>query len=155
RAAATPVDGKGLARPERHGDPDLHSETDGLKIGIVRAVAYSLIALAFAGALRFTPQLPEPDRKPAELLVAQAGTPAWQLRFDTLGRGESLRSLLRRGGLTDTAATRALQAATSLDHRRIPAGMPVTIRSASPDSSPSEVTLHISMDRLVHLRRDG
>ena len=45
-------------------------------------------------------------------------------------RGESLRSLLRRGGLSDTRdVTRALQAATSLDQRRIPAGMPVTIQA--------------------------
>src|SRR5207237_647964 len=104
---------------------------------------------------RFTPQLPDPDRKAAEVLVAQSATPAWKLRFDTLGRGESLRSLLRRGGLTDTAAARALQAATSLDHRRIPAGMPVTIRSEAADSTPSEVTLQLSIDRLLHLRRSG
>jgi murein DD-endopeptidase MepM/ murein hydrolase activator NlpD len=126
-----------------------------LKVGIVRIGLYSLVALALAGALRFTPKLPEPDRKPAEVLVAQAATPAWKLHFDTLGRGESLRSVLRRGGLNDTAATRALQAATSLDQRHIPAGMPVTIRSAASDSTPSEVTLQLSTDRLLHLRRNG
>lgn len=126
-----------------------------MRVGIVRAVLYSLVALALAGALRFTPQLPEPGRKAAEVLVAQAATPTWKLRFDTLDRGESLRSLLRRGGLDDSAATRALQAATSLDPRRIPAGMPVTIRSASADSAPSEITLQVSVDRLLHLRRSG
>lgn len=126
-----------------------------MKLGIVRFGLYTLIALALASAIRFTPRLPDAKRKPADVLVAQAATPSWKLRFDTLGRGESLKSLLRRGGLTDTAATRALQAATSLDHRRIPAGMPVTIRSESADSTPSEVTLQLSVDRLLHLRRTG
>jgi murein DD-endopeptidase MepM/ murein hydrolase activator NlpD len=126
-----------------------------LKPGLVRVGLYSFVALAFAGAIRFTPQLPEPDRKAADVLATQAATPSWKLRFDTLGRGESLQSLLRRGGLTDTAAMHALQAATSLDHRRIPAGMPVTIRSDAADSTPSEVTFQLSIDRLLHLRRTG
>jgi murein DD-endopeptidase MepM/ murein hydrolase activator NlpD len=79
------------------------------------------------------------------------------LRFDTLGRGESLRSLLVRGGLTDDEAQRAMRAAstTALDQRKIPAGMPVTIKSAATDSTPSEVTLQLSIDRLLHIRRDG
>jgi murein DD-endopeptidase MepM/ murein hydrolase activator NlpD len=126
-----------------------------LRVGIVRIALYSLVALALAGALRFTPQLPDAERKPAEVLVAQAATPTWRLRFDTLDRGESLRSLLRRGGLNDSAVARALQAATSLDQRRIPAGMPVTIRSEATDSTPSEVTLQLSIDRLLRLRRTG
>jgi len=126
-----------------------------LKLYIVRIGLYSLVALALAGALRFTPPLPEPGRKAAEVLVAQAATPAWKLRFDTLGRGESLQSLLRRGGLSDGAATRVLQAATGLDERRIPAGMPVTIKTAASDSIPSEVTLQLSIDRLLHLNRSG
>ena len=126
-----------------------------MKRGVVRIGLYFLVALAFAGALRFTPQLPEPGRKPADILVTQAAEPSWKLRFDTLGRGESLRNLLRRGGLSDAAAARALQAATSLDHKRIPAGMPVTIKSEADDTIPSEVTLQLSIDRLLHLRRNG
>jgi murein DD-endopeptidase MepM/ murein hydrolase activator NlpD len=126
-----------------------------LKRHIVRVGLYSLVALALAGALRFTPPLPEPGRKAAEVLVAQAATPAWKLRFDTLGRGESLQALLRRGGLTDGEVANAIKAATSLDARRIPAGMPVTIKTAAADSLPSEVTLQLSIDRLLHLRRSG
>jgi murein DD-endopeptidase MepM/ murein hydrolase activator NlpD len=119
---------------------------------------YSLVALALAGALRFTPPLPDPERKPAELLVAQAGEGSSKLHFDTLGRGEALSSLLRRGGLSDVAAQRALQAAASaasLDARRIPAGMPVTIKSEAADSAPSEITLQLAIDRLIHLKRNG
>ena len=126
-----------------------------MRLGIARIGLYSLVALALAGALRFTPNLPDPGAKPADVLVSQAATPSWKLRFDTLGRGESLASLLRRSGLTDVAATRALQAATSLDERHIPAGMPVTIKSEAADSTPSEVTLQLSIDRLLHLRRSG
>ena len=126
-----------------------------MRPGLVRLGLYSLVALILAAALRYTPRLPEPDRKVGDVLTSQAGTPVWKLRFDTLGRGESLLSLLERGGLTDTAATRALHAATSLDERRIPAGMPVTIRSAASDSTPSEVTLQLSIDRLLHLQRSG
>ena len=126
-----------------------------MKRHIVRVGLYCLVALALAGALRFTPPLPEPERKAAEVLVAQAATPTWKLRFDTLGRGESLQSLLRRGGLTDGEVANAIKAATSLDARRIPAGMPVTIKTAATDSLPSEVTLQLSIDRLLHLRRSG
>jgi murein DD-endopeptidase MepM/ murein hydrolase activator NlpD len=126
-----------------------------LKRHTVRVGLYCLVALALAGALRFTPPLPEPERKAAEVLVAQAATPTWKLRFDTLGRGESLQSLLRRGGLTDGEVAHAIKAATSLDARRIPAGMPVTIKTAATDSLPSEVTLQLSIDRLLHLRRSG
>jgi murein DD-endopeptidase MepM/ murein hydrolase activator NlpD len=128
-----------------------------LRARLARLGIYGLVALALAGALRFTPQLPDPERKPAEVLVSQAATPTWKLRFDTLERGESLRSLLVRGGLTDAAAQRAMQAAaaSSLDQRKIPAGMPVTFKSDAADSTPSEVTLQLSIDRLLHIRRDG
>jgi murein DD-endopeptidase MepM/ murein hydrolase activator NlpD len=126
-----------------------------LRLHLVRIGLYSLVALALAGALRFTPRLPEPDRKAADVLVAQEAVPSWKLRFDTLGRGESLQSLLRRGGLTEGAAARVLQAATGLDERRIPAGMLVTIKTAATDSVPSEVTLQLSIDRLLHLNRSG
>ena len=126
-----------------------------MKSPLLRVLLYSFVALALAGALRFTPQLPDPERKPAELLVTQAAAPSWKLKFDTLGRGESLRSLLRRDGLSDEDASRALQAAASLDPRRIPAGMPITIKSEANDSVPSEVTLQLATDRLLHLVRSG
>ena len=127
-----------------------------MKPAVVRFALYTLCALALAGALRFTPQLPDPRAKAADVFdVSQSGTPTWKLRFDTLGRGESLRSVLRRGGLTDDDAGHALQAATTLDPRHIPAGMPITIKSEATDSTPSEITLQLSMDRLLKLRRDS
>ena len=56
-----------------------------MKPGLLRIVLYSVVALALAGALRFTPQLPDPERKPAEILVAQAATPSWKLREPSIG----------------------------------------------------------------------
>jgi murein DD-endopeptidase MepM/ murein hydrolase activator NlpD len=128
-----------------------------LKRGLIRFGTFVLLALVLASAIRLTPALPDPERKPAELLVTQAATPSWKLRFDTLDRGESLRSLLVRGGLTAADAQAAMQAAaaSALDQRKIPAGMPVTIKSAAEDSLPSEVTLQLAIDRLLHIRRDG
>ena len=129
-----------------------------MRLAVVRFGLYAVVALALAGALRFTPQLPDPQRKAGDVLVTQAATPSWKMRFDTLERGETLQSLLRRGGLDGASAARALAAATSggsLDARRIPAGMPVTIKSAATDSAPSEITLQLSIDRLLNLRRTG
>jgi murein DD-endopeptidase MepM/ murein hydrolase activator NlpD len=126
-----------------------------LKAHVVRFGLYALVALALAGALRFTPELPEPDARAADVLVTQAATPSWKLKFDTLGRGESLQLLLQRGGLSDSDARDALHAATTLDERRIPAGMPVTIKSEANDTIPTEVTLQLAIDRVLHLRRTG
>ena len=129
-----------------------------MKPAFVRIALYALLALALAGAIRFTPRLPDDaQRPPADLLTTQAATPSWKLRFDTLGRGESLQSLLQRGGLSEADAGRVMQAAASasLNERRIPAGMPVTIRTQAADSIPSEVSLQLSLDRVLHLRRSG
>jgi murein DD-endopeptidase MepM/ murein hydrolase activator NlpD len=128
------------------------------KLGIVRIGVYSHVALALAGALRFTPRLPDTDAKPADVMITQAATPAWKLRYDTLESGESLAKLLQRDGMSDESASHALRAATedaTLDPRRIPAGMPVTMKSAAADSEPSEVTLQLAIDRVVRLTRTG
>lgn len=128
-----------------------------MKLGIVRLGTYAIVALAFAGALRFTPRLPDPDRRPGEILVSQTAQPSLKLEFDTLQRGESLGALLSRGGLSNDAVTKALKAASSasLDERHIPAGMPVTFKSGAADSVPSEVTLQLSTDHLLRLQRTG
>jgi murein DD-endopeptidase MepM/ murein hydrolase activator NlpD len=124
-----------------------------LKPAVTRVVLYSLVALALAGALRFTPPLPE-MRPAGDVLTTQQGSPSWKLRFDTLARGESLAEVLRRGGLNDAAVARAIRA-SALDARRLRAGTPVIIKSDSADAPPSEVTLQLAIDRLVHLKRSG
>lgn len=119
----------------------------------LRIALYSLLAAAFVAALRFTPQIPDVDHKSGDVLITQAAVPSWRMEFDTLARGESLHALLVRAGLSDVDAQHALQAATTLDDRRIPAGMPVTIKSPPADSTPSEITLQLSDTKVLHLRR--
>lgn len=124
-----------------------------MKRRATRYIVYPFVALALYLALRYTPPLPDPDAKPADLLVSQAAQPSWRMRFDTLGRGETLNAVLKRGGLTEAAVGHALEAAFSvLDERRVPAGMPVTIRSDSTGTI-SEVTLQLAVDHFLHLQR--
>ena len=133
--------------------PDVDSETD-VKFGYTRAIAYGAVVLATAVALTFIPALP--DNRPAEILFSQAAEPTGKMQFDTLDAGESLARVLRRGGLSDSAAVRAIQASSGvINERRIPAGMPITVKSEAPDSAPSEVVLQLAEDRIVRLRRNG
>jgi len=43
--------------------------------------------------------------------------------------------------------------ASALDARRIPAGMPITVRSDSAGSPPREIVFQLAPDRLLHVRR--
>ena len=127
-----------------------------------RAIAYAVVAILLILALRFTPRLPTPERKPAEILLQGSARAALDApspvsphdeHVDTLGAGETLQALLRRGGVPDSDALAALRAARSLDMRRIPAGMPVTIAAVGADSAPTEIVLQLAVDRLLHIKR--
>ena len=48
-----------------------------MKLAFLRVCTYVFIAMALAIAIRFTPKLPEPDRRAAEVLTVQAATPSW------------------------------------------------------------------------------
>jgi murein DD-endopeptidase MepM/ murein hydrolase activator NlpD len=125
-----------------------------LKFGYLRAAVYAAVVLGTAVALTFIPRLPE--NHPAEVLFSQAAVPAGKLQYDTLHARESLARVLKRGGLSDSAAIRAIQASSGvLDERRIPAGMQIAVKSESPDSAPSEVVLKLAEDRIVKLTRVG
>jgi len=80
---------------------------------------------------------------------------AEHVHADTLRPGETLSGLLARGGVDGGMLFRVLKAATGLDERRAQAGMPVFVRRASADSTPSEVTFQLAVDRLLHVRRSG
>lgn len=80
---------------------------------------------------------------------------AWTVRSDTLHAGETLSGLLQRAGVRTTDAARILAAATGLDPRRAPAGLPVAVRTAHGDSTPSEVVFQLAVDHLLHVRRLG
>src|SRR6185436_17628605 len=75
------------------------------------------------------------------------------LRHDTLARGETLTKLLQRAGILGTDLPRLLESTTSLDDRRVPAGMTLTARTLEPDSIPSELVFQLAIDHLVTARR--
>jgi murein DD-endopeptidase MepM/ murein hydrolase activator NlpD len=87
--------------------------------------------------------------------VTRAG--AWS-RTDTLGKGESLAAVLARAGLGGDDQTAAIRAATTVDPRKIPAGMEVRLSGDSTngtDPRPTRVALLLSADRTVTLLRTG
>lgn len=127
-----------------------------------RLLAYGAVAVLAAAAVRFTPPLPPADVAAGHPLAPNpdAPTPArtplvrpWRLRVDTLGKGESLYSLLARGGVSEAVAREALRATSTLDMRRIPAGLRVTTRTATADNSTREIVFHLGIDRLLKLTR--
>ena len=121
-----------------------------------RAIAYGVVALLAVAAVYFTNPLPPRSNRPAgEILSPQHTEHLVRERFDTVGSGESLVSVLARGGVTEVLAREALKAATMLDPRRIPAGMQVAVRTPSEDTVPTEVVLRLAVDRLLHLKRDS
>jgi murein DD-endopeptidase MepM/ murein hydrolase activator NlpD len=116
-----------------------------------RAIAYGVVALLGVAAVFFTKPLP--SAAPAgEILTPEHAEHLWHERRDTIGRGESLVSVLARGGVSEVVAREAIRAAKSLDPRRIPVGMPVLVRSDSADSLPTEIVLQLAVDRLLHLK---
>ena len=125
-----------------------------MKLSRARAVSYGLVTLLAWAALRYTQPLPQrPTPAPLATLQGEPAAPAFREGQDTLGRGEQLALLLERNGLPLEDAAAAVRAA-AMDDRRIPAGMPVTVRGAAhPDSAPNEVVFQLALDRLVRLRR--
>jgi murein DD-endopeptidase MepM/ murein hydrolase activator NlpD len=117
-------------------------------------LAGSTLALA-AAALTFG--RPVPDRPAATVLSAgpRASMAArWRTRTDSVKRGESVVAVLGRAGVSSNDAMSALQAAHTLDPRRIPVGTTITTRSAV-DSMPSEIVFQVAADRLIRLSRTG
>ena len=115
-----------------------------------RGIAYSVIGVLAFGALQLNPPLP-PAGPPR--LGAVEVRPLWFRQADTLGNGETLSALLARQGLGGTTAAQLLRAATGLDARRAPAGMPVMVSRLDSDSVPSTVVFQLAVDRLLTLQR--
>ena len=119
-----------------------------------RAIAYGVVAVLAVVAIIFMKPLPPEATPPAGEVISQGfAAPQWSEREEQVKRGETLMNTLARGGLSSLIAQEALKAATMLDFRRIPAGMPVRIRSLESDTVPSEIILELAVDRLLHLRR--
>lgn len=109
---------------------------------------YVVVALLVWGAI--TVIRPLPERKAGEVLVGKH-VPTWVERVDSLSSGETITGVLERGGLTHREATEAVEAAGSVDPRRLRAGMRITLGGL--DSATSTITLHLAIDRLLHLTR--
>ena len=119
---------------------------------LARVVTYGIV-LALGGiAVAFTPPLPE-HPPVANVLAVAPRAPEWRLKYDTLARGETLNALLERAGLRGENAANILRSATSLDERRAPAGLALTVRTLDSDSIPSELVFQLAIDRILTVRR--
>ncbi|HJR63974.1 MAG TPA: M23 family metallopeptidase [Gemmatimonadaceae bacterium] len=118
------------------------------------AAAGSLIVLAIA-ALSFDFNHPVTPAPLAAHAQPDSSAARWSQRVDTLRLGETLSALLARGGVRGLDAVRALAAAPGLDQRRVRAGTAIVLRTQAPDSIPSEIVLHLDVDRRLHVRRDS
>ena len=119
---------------------------------LARVIAYGTVIALGAIAVAFTPPLPDPHPV-ARVLATGPRPPVWHLRHDTLGRGETLNTLLARAGLRTQDAASILRSVTALDHRRAPAGLALTVRTLEPDSVPSELVFQLAIDRILTVRR--
>ncbi len=122
----------------------------GLKSGLAIAAVASLTLAAF----EFRSSAGSPtDKQPPVPAILDSVIVTVAQRFDTLRAGETLSGLLGRAGLDVRQASAMLAAASVLDLRRLPVGMPVTYTSAAFDSVPSEVVFKLAIDHMLHLRR--
>ena len=115
-----------------------------------RALGFVTVALLAGGAIAVMRPLPE---RKAGVVLSGHRRPSWIERVDTLGSGETITSLLQRSGLSQDEAREAVVAASpGIDPRRLRAGMRITL-GARADSSPSQIVLHLAVDRLLRLVR--
>jgi murein DD-endopeptidase MepM/ murein hydrolase activator NlpD len=133
-----------------------------LKKRPTRATAYLTVALLVLVALRYTPELPDAPAAASVLQQAKplavadfVAPPAAESRTEVLNRGETLIGLFKRVGISDDAATEIVRAAssTSIQPRYLRAGMPVDFTGDSAGAEPKELVFHLSIDRLLRMRR--
>jgi murein DD-endopeptidase MepM/ murein hydrolase activator NlpD len=122
---------------------------------VTTVVAVALAAWALSVDLP-KPWLDAPHPIENDSLQAVAGdSESLAAVSDTLHNGETIGALLSRRGVSSAAMSRVMGAANGLDARRIPAGMPVTVRSDSAGAAPREIVFQLAPDRLLHVRRTG
>ncbi len=125
------------------------------RLKVPARAATLVVAVTLAGVVLWLGRSTLPLRKNNNPSLVSAATPdseSWTERVDTLHRGETLNAVLERGGLT-SEVMQSVMKASPIDARRVPAGMPVTVRTSKSDGKPTEVIFHMAIDRLVHLRR--
>ena len=118
-----------------------------MKRALARTAFYLTVALLAWGAIAVM----RPIRTPRVGDVISGARVAWVERTDSLAKGETITGLLGRS-LPDDEVQDALEAAGALDPRRLRAGMRITLGGAA-DSTPSQILLHLGVDRLLRLTR--
>jgi murein DD-endopeptidase MepM/ murein hydrolase activator NlpD len=117
------------------------------------ALAITAVAALTLTALELRPHDPPAAPAPAVSADSLPAAPVPAQRFDTLRAGETLSGLLGRAGLSVADARGVLAAASVIDMRRLPVGMPVTYTAPALDSVPTEVVFQLAIDRMLHVRR--
>lgn len=124
--------------------------------GLKSALAIAAVAtLTFAAFELRSPAGSPADKQPPLPASLDSVIVTMAQRFDTLRSGETLSGLLGRSGLDVRESSAMMAAASILDMRRLPVGMPVTYTSVAIDSVPSEVVFQLAIDRMLHLRRSA
>ncbi|MBL8958576.1 MAG: M23 family metallopeptidase [Gemmatimonadetes bacterium] len=118
-----------------------------MKRALGRTAFYLTVALLAWGAIAVM----RPIRTARVGDVISGARVAWVERTDSLAQGETITGLLGRN-LPDEEVQDALEAAGSLDPRRLRAGMRITLGGAA-DSAPSQILLHLGVDKLLRLSR--
>jgi murein DD-endopeptidase MepM/ murein hydrolase activator NlpD len=125
--------------------------------GALSARSGKLPSASIADLLTAEPRAGGPVAATRALVVAPVAppAPAWVARHDTLGRGESLRSLFGRLGVSVDGVLAALRETPEFDERRVPAGLAVVARNLDTATAPTEITLQFAVDRAVKLEWSG
>jgi murein DD-endopeptidase MepM/ murein hydrolase activator NlpD len=120
-----------------------------------RLVTYGVATGLAVVAIAFSRPLPEPT----SLAELTGLADPWVERVDSVGRGETLGDVFSRGGISLAGLGEVLEAANSLekrrilDPRRIPVGMRVSFGALPDDSLPRQITIHLDLDRVLKVAR--
>ena len=117
-----------------------------------RLISYGATGGLAALAIAF--MRPLPDRRPVADVAGLASS--WEERVDSVANGETMSKVLERGGVSGSHMLQALHAAAStnaFNPRLVRRGMRVSFGGTRGDSVPSQVSMHVSVDRVVRLVR--
>lgn len=110
-----------------------------------------------AGGALISVGKPVDERPAADVLAAgpRLSVPSpWRTYTDTIKSGEALLVAMQRAGLSSQDAAEALKVSQAIDPRRIRAGTEI-VTKVHADSGPAEISFHLAIDRIVHLRREA
>src|SRR6185436_6803854 len=145
--------GAAESRAERNGNPDLHSETDGLMAW--RATHYVAAGALATGMLVWAAHKAWPSREiPVALpLVVTSAYDEWR---DTLSRNEMLSDVLARAGITGREYVAFMNATHTLNPRRMQPGLVFDLRRLKGASVANRLGVRLDPEkRLWMVRLNG